>query len=58
MDYKTDRVYGKQGEEELVRRYKLQLDNYAEALRRITGKIPKEKLIYSFTLGKEILIEN
>ena len=58
MDYKTDRVYGKQGEEELVRRYKLQLDNYAEALRRITGKIPKEKLIYSFALGKEILIEN
>ena len=57
MDYKTDRVYGKQGEEELVRRYKLQLDNYAEALRRITGKIPKEKLIYSFALGKEILIE-
>ena len=58
MDYKTDRVYGKQGEEELVRRYKLQLDNYAEALRRITGKIPKEKLIYSFALGKEILIED
>ncbi len=58
MDYKTDRVYGKQGEEELIRRYRLQLANYAEALSRITGKMPKEKLIYSFALGKEILIED
>ena len=58
MDYKTDRVFGKQGEEELIKRYKVQLDNYAEALRRITGKVPKEKIIYSFTLGKEILIED
>ena len=58
MDYKTDRVVGKQGEEELIKRYKVQLDNYAEALRRITGKVPKEKIIYSFTLGKEILIED
>ena len=58
MDYKTDKVFGKKGIEELIKRYKIQLDNYAEALRRITGRQPKEKLIYSFTLGKEILIED
>lgn len=58
MDYKTDKVFGKKAIEELIKRYKIQLDNYAEALRRITGKLPKEKLIYSFTLGKEILIED
>ncbi|MGP1434592.1 MAG: helicase-exonuclease AddAB subunit AddA [Catonella sp.] len=57
MDYKTDRVFGEEGVLELVKRYKIQIDNYAEALRRITGKEPKEKIIYSFALGKEILLE-
>ena len=52
MDYKTDRVFGEEGALELARRYRIQLDNYAEALRRITGKEPKEKIIYSFGLGK------
>ena len=56
MDYKTDKVYGKQAEKELASRYKIQLDYYAEALKRITGRLPGERLIYSFALGKEILI--
>ncbi len=51
VDYKTDRV---QEAEELIERYRLQLDYYAEALTRLTGKPVKEKIIYSFVLGKEI----
>ena len=57
MDYKTDRVYGDKGPDELIKRYKVQLDNYALALKRITGKEPKERIIYSFSLGKEINLE-
>ena len=50
-DYKTDRVGSP---EELVNRYYLQLDYYAEALERLTGKNVKEKIIYSFALNEEI----
>lgn len=50
-DYKTDRVDTK---EELVNRYKTQLNLYAEALEKITGKIVKQKIIYSFNLSKEV----
>lgn len=50
-DYKTDRV---DIPEELIDRYKVQLDYYAEALTRLTGKAVKEKIIYSFALNKEI----
>lgn len=53
-DYKTDRV---QSADELVKRYYLQLDYYAEALERLTGKPVKEKIIYSFALGKEIALD-
>ena len=56
LDYKTDRV---QTEEELIKRYKTQLDLYADALCRIFSneeyKIETtEKLIYSFCFNKEI----
>ena len=50
-DYKTDRV---EAPEELIDRYKVQLDYYAEALTRLTGKEVKEKVIYSFALNIEI----
>lgn len=50
-DYKTDRV---QGKEELIRRYKVQLEYYAEALERLMGKPVTEKIIYSFGLSAEI----
>ena len=53
LDYKTDRVRTK---EELIQRYQSQLDYYARALSQITGKTVKEKIIYSFTLGKEIRV--
>ena len=54
VDYKTDFV--KKGKEhELVEKYRSQLDYYAKALERLTGRRVEEKWIYSFSLGKEIL---
>ena len=53
LDYKTDRV---RTGEELVSRYHLQLDYYQEALEKTLGKRVKEKLIYSFALGREIRV--
>lgn len=52
LDYKTDKV---REPLELVERYHAQLDYYAKALHRLTGKPVKEKVIYSFALHKEIL---
>ena len=58
VDYKTDRVpKSKSGEEELKSRYAIQLEYYADALERLTGKPVKEKVIFSFALGKEIFLE-
>ena len=58
VDYKTDRVKkGKTGEQELIRRYSVQLDYYALALVQLTGLEVKEKIIYSFALGKQISLE-
>lgn len=53
LDYKTDRV---QSGKELKDRYRVQLDYYAQALERLTGKKVKEKIIYSFALREEIFI--
>ena len=53
VDYKTDRV---SQASELCERYHSQLEYYAEALERLTGKAVKEKMIYSFTLQKEIKV--
>ncbi len=57
LDYKTDRVFQKDGEEVLVRRYKTQLDLYAKALEAAVGLPVKEKLIYSFTLNRLITLD-
>ena len=51
VDYKTDRV---SVAKELTDRYRAQLEYYAEALERLTGKRVKEKKIYSFALHREI----
>ncbi|MEE1086632.1 MAG: helicase-exonuclease AddAB subunit AddA [Schaedlerella sp.] len=51
LDYKTDRVYS---EKILKDRYQVQLDYYSKALEQIMQKKVKDKVIYSFTLGKEI----
>lgn len=54
LDYKTDNVRYAQ---ELVDKYKAQLDYYANALTRLTGKEVKEKIIYSFALAEEIEVK-
>lgn len=51
VDYKTDRV---KSSNELVERYKIQLDYYAKAVEQITGKRVKAKIIYSVCLDEEI----
>lgn len=60
LDYKTDAV---DAPEELVKRYRVQLDYYSEALEQIFGqtdpgaaKRVKERIIYSFKLGREITL--
>lgn len=54
MDYKTDRV---NSGEELIARYKTQLDYYSEALSRLEKKRVKQILIYSFSLGEVIEVK-
>lgn len=53
VDYKTD-LTEKGQEQKLVEKYKVQLDYYAKALERLTGKKVSERIIYSFALGKEL----
>ena len=53
LDYKTDSV---SSEKELAEKYRVQLEYYARALERTTGKRVKEKIIYSFALKKEIVL--
>ena len=54
VDYKTDRV--KSGED-LIKRYKIQMDLYKEALQRLTGMPVKACYIYSFCLHDAIIID-
>lgn len=51
VDYKTDWV---SRAEELTERYHAQLEYYGRALEMLTGRKVKERLIYSFCLGKVI----
>ena len=53
VDYKTDNI---QNVEELIKRYKPQLDYYKRALEDITGKSVKKTVIYSLKLEEEIEI--
>jgi len=50
VDFKSDRI-SKSAIDERVKRYTPQLDAYAEALERITGKRVKERIIYFFETG-------
>ena len=54
VDYKTDSV---KKSEELVKRYKEQLNYYEEALEKLTGKKVKEKILYSFALNESITVK-
>ena len=49
LDYKTDAVSSL---EELWKRYETQLDYYGEALEKLMKQPVKERLLYSFHLGK------
>ena len=53
VDYKTDKVENPDGSD-LIAKYRVQLDYYAEALTRLTGQPVAEKVIYSFALQKEL----
>ena len=56
VDYKTDHVSRRGGEQKLLSLYRTQMEEYAEALERLTGKKVKEKLIWSFALGKTVQV--
>ncbi len=53
VDFKTDRVKSKQ---QLADSYREQLSIYAGACEKIFSKPVKEKILYSFHLGKSILV--
>lgn len=53
VDYKTDSVVN---EISLIERYKTQLDYYQKAVEQITTKQVIQKIIYSFSMSKEILL--
>ncbi|MCR4849653.1 MAG: helicase-exonuclease AddAB subunit AddA [Lachnospiraceae bacterium] len=54
LDYKTDVI---KTPEELSKRYRIQLDYYAEALERVIGKPVREKILYSFCLEQSVILE-
>ncbi|MCR4612018.1 MAG: helicase-exonuclease AddAB subunit AddA [Lachnospiraceae bacterium] len=51
LDYKTDKI---SDEEELIKRYKAQIDLYAKAIEKFTHLSVKEKVLYSFCLDKAV----
>ena len=55
LDYKTDRV---DSAEELVLRYRRQMELYGDAIWRTQGMPVKEMYLYSFALGETILVES
>ena len=54
LDYKTDRV---DSGDELVKRYKKQLDYYGAAVKKLTGLEIDRLLIYSFALGTTVVVK-
>ena len=51
VDYKTDRVTGPQ---ELVSRYKTQIEYYTQALTQITGRPVRERILYGTALRQSV----
>lgn len=54
LDYKTDRV---DSGEELVKRYRKQLEYYSKAIRQLTGLETNPPLIYSFGLNATFVVQ-
>ena len=55
VDYKTDFVTD-ENKEEVINRYKKQLDLYADVMKNLTGKEVKEKYIYLFGIDEGVSI--
>lgn len=56
VDYKTDSVPYDSGEEILISRYRRQLELYADAIEKVTGKKVADCYIYSVSLDRAISI--
>ena len=54
VDYKTDRM---EDGRELVERYQVQMQYYAEALQKALNKKVKEAVLYSMALGSAVIVE-
>ncbi len=55
VDYKTDYVT-EETKDEVVNRYRVQLDLYGDAIEKLTGKKVKEKCVYLFGLDEGVSI--
>ncbi|MDP3386489.1 MAG: helicase-exonuclease AddAB subunit AddA [Eubacteriales bacterium] len=56
IDYKTDRT-NEDGVDELLDRYKMQIQTYREALDALTGKRVKESYLYLLNISKAVRID-
>ena len=53
VDYKTDYITD-ENKQDVINRYRKQLDLYADALTKLSGKKVKEKYLYLFNIDKEV----
>ncbi len=53
VDYKTDAI-SEYNKNQLVEKYRIQIELYKEALEKITGKKVKESYLYLFSLDQEV----
>lgn len=56
VDYKTDRVNGKNTPEIICNRYKIQLEYYKTAIEKSCGKPVKEMYLYLVDIDKPALV--
>ncbi|MBP3580322.1 MAG: helicase-exonuclease AddAB subunit AddA [Clostridia bacterium] len=57
VDFKTDRVFGKDAEKELIQRHKSQLTYYCRAVSEMTGANVRSAVLYSFALNKKVAVQ-
>ena len=57
IDYKNNRLWGQKTADTLKKQYEIQMKLYKKALEKATGKNVKEVYLYSFALGKALLME-
>ncbi|MEE1131959.1 MAG: helicase-exonuclease AddAB subunit AddA [Caryophanon sp.] len=56
LDYKTDRIAKSKLQQELTRRYEIQLATYAQALENITKATVAQKIIYAVQHGETVVM--